>query len=54
MTHVFEVIEQKLDRDHLPHNISKQEGDNNLASRDLFTPIAQSTHGILGFEGNMA
>jgi hypothetical protein len=51
--HVFKVIVEKLDRDHLPHDISKQEGDNDLASRDLLTPIAQRLHGILGFEGNM-
>jgi hypothetical protein len=53
MTHVFKVIVEKLDRDHLPHDISKQEGDNDLASRDFLTPIAQRLHSILGFEGNM-
>lgn len=41
MTHVFEVIVGKLDRDNLLDDISKQEGDNDLASRDLFTHIAQ-------------
>lgn len=35
MTHVFEIVVEKLDRDNLLDDISKQEGDNDLASRDL-------------------
>ena len=53
MTHVFKVIVEKLDRDHLPHDVSKQEIYKNLASRNLLTPIAQRLHGILSYEGNI-